>query len=57
MRQSIIKDPEKNNLIASDIRIIRSRRKTISIQIDENLRVTVRAPLRMPDAAVQKFIE
>lgn len=40
-----------------DIRIIRSRRKTISIQIDENLRITVRAPLRMPDAAVREFIE
>lgn len=40
-----------------DIRIIRSRRKTIAIQIDENLRITVRAPLRVPDAAIQKFIE
>lgn len=40
-----------------DIRIIRSRRKTISIQIDEKLRITVRAPLRMPDAAVQNFIK
>lgn len=40
-----------------DIRIIRSRRKTVSIQIDENLRITVRAPLRMPDGAIRAFIE
>lgn len=40
-----------------DIRIIRSRRKTISIQIDENLRITVRAPLRMPDGAIRALIE
>ena len=36
-----------------DIRIIRSRRKTVSIRIDENLRITVRAPLRMPDGAIR----
>lgn len=47
---------EKKNM-PPDIRIIRSRRKTISIQIDENLRITVRVPMRMPDAAVQNFIE
>ena len=40
-----------------DIRIIRSRRKTVSIRIDENLRITVRAPLRMPDGAIRAFIE
>lgn len=43
--------------MTDDIRIIRSRRKTISIQIDENLRITVRAPLRMKEAAIQTFIE
>lgn len=41
----------------NDIRIIRSRRKTISIQIDGNLRITVRAPLRMRDADIRAFIE
>lgn len=40
-----------------DIRIIRSRRKTISIQIDGNLCITVRAPLRMPEYAIREFIE
>lgn len=39
------------------IRVIRSRRKTVSIQIDENLQITVRAPLRMSDAAIRDFIE
>ncbi len=54
----IIKREEdgENRWIPSDIRIIRSRRKTISIQIDEDLLLTVRAPLRMPDSAVRKFI-
>lgn len=47
----------RENKMTHDIRIIRSRRKTIAIQIDENLRITVRAPLRVPDAAIQKFIE
>ncbi len=43
--------------MTDDIRIIRSRRKTISIQIDESLRITVRAPLRMKEAAILTFIE
>lgn len=38
------------------IRIIRSRRKTISIQIDEELQITVRAPLRMSDRAIGEFL-
>lgn len=58
MRRIIKKEEDgENRWIASDIRIVRSRRKTISIQIDENLQLTVRAPLRMPDSAVRKFIE
>lgn len=40
-----------------DIRIVRSRRKTVSIQIDEDLNITVRAPLHMRDAAIRAFIE
>lgn len=43
--------------MGDDIRIIRSRRKTIAIQIDGNLRITVRAPLRMKDADIRAFIE
>lgn len=54
----IIKREEdgENRIVTPDIRIIRSSRRTISIQIDENLQLTVRAPLRMPDSAVRKFI-
>lgn len=37
--------------------LIRSRRRTIAIQIDENLQVTVRAPYRMSDQAIQKFLQ
>ena len=40
-----------------DIRVIRGRRKTISIRIDEDLGITVRAPLQMKDAAIRAFIE
>ncbi len=40
-----------------DIRIIRSRRKTLSIRIDENLHVTVRAPLYASAAGIYDFIE
>lgn len=55
----IIKGEEdgENRWIPSDIRVIRSKRKTIAIQIDGDLQLTVRAPLRMPDSAVRKFIE
>ncbi len=40
-----------------EIRIIRSRRRTVGLQIDENLVVTLRAPYRMSDAQIEKFIE
>ncbi len=47
----------ENSLEGQDIRVIRSGRKTVSLQIDKDLKVTVRAPYRMSDAAVRKFIE
>ena len=37
--------------------MIRSNRKTVSLQIDRDLTLTVRAPYRMSDAAVRKFVE
>ena len=37
--------------------IFRTRRKTIQIQIDRHGEVTVRAPLRMPSAAIERFIQ
>ncbi len=39
-----------------EITIIRSNRKTIGLQINEDLTVTVRAPYRMSDRAVQRFV-
>ncbi len=36
--------------------IIKSRRKTISVEITRDLRVVVRAPLQMRDEAIESFI-
>ena len=47
----------ENSLEVQDISVIRSGRNTVSLQIDKDLKVTVRAPYRMSDAAVRKFIE
>ena len=43
----------------SDIpyRIIRSDRKTASIEVDRTLNVTVRAPLFMPEAEIDRFVK
>ena len=40
-----------------DIEIIRSDRKTISIEINRENRVIVRAPKRIADESIQKFIK
>ena len=40
-----------------DYRLIRSKRKSIAIEIDRAAMVTVRAPYRMPNVAVKAFIE
>lgn len=56
MQKNERQEPEKG-FMQPNIRIIRSRRKTISIQIDENLQITVRAPLRTSDVAIRNFIE
>lgn len=40
-----------------DIEIIRSKRKTISVEIKDDLRIIVRAPLYMKEADIYKFIE
>ncbi len=39
------------------IQIIRSGRKTIALQIDKNLQITVRAPYRMTDREIFRFVE
>ena len=40
-----------------DIELIRSRRKTIAIEIYPDLRIKVRAPLRMPQYRMMEFLE
>lgn len=40
-----------------DIRIVRSERKTVSLQIDESLKATLRVPWRMSDAEIRRFLE
>lgn len=40
-----------------DITITRSRRKTLVLGIDKNLRVYVKAPLRCSDREIRKFID
>lgn len=39
------------------VQIIRSRRKTISLQIKPDASIVVRAPMRMPQREIQKFLE
>lgn len=39
------------------IQIIRSQRKTLSLQIDNHGQVIARAPMRMPEADIRKFIQ
>lgn len=38
-------------------RLVRSRRKTIAIIVERDASLTVRAPLRMPEARVNAFVE
>lgn len=40
-----------------DIELIRSRRKTIAIEIHPDLSIRVRAPLRMPQYRIMEFLE
>ena len=39
------------------IQVIRSRRKTLSIQIENAGRILVRAPLGLPEAEIRRFVE
>lgn len=42
--------------ISTDIEIVRSRRKTMTAEIEPDGRVTVRAPMRMPVRDIQHFL-
>lgn len=37
--------------------LVRSRRKTLSVEVNERAQVVARAPLRMPQAAIEAFIQ
>jgi len=39
------------------VKIIKSKRKTISIEVSSDAEVIVRAPKRMPDGAIRAFVE
>ena len=39
-----------------EVRVVRSRRKTLAVQIENSGTVTVRAPLRLPQAAIDTFL-
>lgn len=41
---------------AADYTLVRSRRRTISLEIDRNARVIVRAPLAARDEEIQRFV-
>ena len=41
----------------SEYRLIRSQRKTLSLQLMPDGSLTVRAPLRMPESEIRKFVE
>lgn len=38
-------------------RLVRTRRKTIALVVEPGGRLTVRAPLRMPEATIRQFVE
>ncbi|MCI7742337.1 MAG: M48 family metallopeptidase [Clostridiales bacterium] len=43
--------------MTEQVEIIRSKRKTVTIQIKSDGRVVVRAPVRMPGAAIRQLLE
>lgn len=45
---------EQENL---KIKVVRSARRTVCLQIDDNFDITVRAPMRMPDSEIRRFVE
>lgn len=54
MLSNIKKNPEE--IIAID-RLIRSKRRTLALQIDAGGRLIVRAPLHLPRAEIERFVQ
>ncbi|CBK83514.1 Predicted metal-dependent hydrolase [Coprococcus sp. ART55/1] len=46
-----------NNSDKFEYSVVRSRRKSICIEIDRDLNIKVRAPLRMTDSQIQSFVD
>lgn len=42
--------------VMTEYNLIRSNRKTISLQIDKNLQITIKAPIKMPVRDIEAFI-
>ena len=42
--------------VSGDVTILRSQRKSVSLEINRELRVIVRAPMRMPEAEIRRFL-
>lgn len=40
-----------------EVRVIRSRRRTVSLEIQRDLSVLIRAPLGMPEEEIRRFLE
>ena len=43
--------------IMMNIEIIRSKRRTIAIEVKDDLRVIVRVPMRMKDKEIRRFVD
>lgn len=44
-------------LLTQNIKVVRSSRKTLSLQIQRDGTILVRAPLRLPEREIQKFLQ
>lgn len=50
------KESRENRRFAMNVKIIRSNRKTLAIQINPNLLVTVRAPMYAPQSDIERIL-
>ncbi len=49
--------PFRSDGIPAEIRVVRSSRKTLSASVGEDGCITVRAPLRLPEAEIRRFLQ
>ena len=41
----------------TDYRVVRSRRRTVALQVDQSGSVIVRAPMTLPEEEIRTFVE